>query len=114
MSFLGRKVHGNFQGDVVTDQLDFGQMPKRLPGRRVKHRMKRNWMKLYNKEGVVLRVETVINDREEFRIRRRVRRHGRWPHGAPLQSGGSPGTQALRGAPERRVCAARLYQPRAA
>ena len=77
MAFLGRKVHGNFQGDVVTDQLDFSQMPKRLPGRRVKHRMKRNWMKLYDKEGVVLRVETVINDPEEFRIRRRVRRHGR-------------------------------------
>jgi hypothetical protein len=77
MAFLGRKVHGNFQGDVVTDQVDFSQMPKRLPGRRVKHRMKRNWMKMYNKEGAVLRVETVINDPEEFRIRRRVRRHGR-------------------------------------
>ena len=77
MAFLGRKVHGNFQGDVVTDQIDFGQMPKRLPGRRVKHRMKRNWMKMYNKEGAVLRVETVINDPEEFRIRRRVRRQGR-------------------------------------
>ena len=50
---------------------------KRLPGRRGKHRMKRNWMKLYNTEGAVLRVETVINDPEEFRIRRRVRRHGR-------------------------------------
>ena len=77
MSFLGRKLSGNFLGDVVTDQIDFRQMPKRLPGRRVKHRMKRNWMKMYNKEGAVLRVETVINDPEEFRIRRRVRRHGR-------------------------------------
>jgi hypothetical protein len=77
LSFLGRKMHGNFQGDVVTDQVDFSQMPKRLPGRRVKHRMKRHWLKLYNKEGVVLRVETVINDPTEFRIRRRVRRHGR-------------------------------------
>jgi len=77
LAFLGRKVHGNFQGDVVTDQIDFSQMPKRLPGRRVKHRMKRNWLKMYNKEGAVLRVETVINDPTEFRIRRRVRRHGR-------------------------------------
>jgi hypothetical protein len=77
LSFLGRKVHGNFQGDVVTDQVDFSQMPKRLPGRRVKHRMKQNWLKMYNKAGVVLRVETVINDPTEFRIRRRVRRHGR-------------------------------------
>lgn len=45
MAFLGRKAHGNFQGDVVTDQLDFSQMPGRLPGRRVKRRMKRNWLR---------------------------------------------------------------------
>ena len=56
-------MHGNFQGDVVTDRIDFSQMPKRLPGRRVKHRMKRNSMRLYNKEGVGLRVETVIKYR---------------------------------------------------
>jgi hypothetical protein len=34
-------------------------------------------MKMYKKEGAVLRGETVINAPEEFRIRRRVRRHGR-------------------------------------
>src|SRR4029450_2152664 len=62
MAFLGRKLSGNFLGDVVTDQIDFSQMPKRLPGRRVKHRMKRNWMKMYTKEGEVMRVETRIND----------------------------------------------------
>jgi hypothetical protein len=77
LAFLGRTLSGNFLGGVATDQVDFSQMPKRLPGRRGKHRMKRNWMKLYNKEGVVLRVETVINDPTEFRIRRRVRRDGR-------------------------------------
>jgi hypothetical protein len=77
LAFLGRKLTGNFLGEVVTDQVDFSQMPKRLPGRRVKHRMKRNWMKMYNKEGAVLRVETVLNDPTEFCIRRRVRRHGR-------------------------------------
>jgi hypothetical protein len=37
MAFLGRKLNGNFQGDLVTDQLDFSQLPRRLPGRRVKH-----------------------------------------------------------------------------
>jgi hypothetical protein len=77
MSFLGRKLNGNFQGDLVTDQLDFSKLPRRLPGRRVKHRMKRNWIKMYNKEGSVLRVETVINQPDEFKIRRRVRRNGR-------------------------------------
>jgi hypothetical protein len=77
MTFLGRKLNGNFQGDLVTDQLDFSKLPRRLPGRRVKHRMKRNWIKMYNKEGSALRVETVINQPDEFKIRRRVRRKGR-------------------------------------
>jgi hypothetical protein len=77
MAFLGRKLSGNFLGDLVTDQLDFTQLPKRLPGRRVKHHMKRNWIKMYNKEGSVLRVETIINQPDEFKIRRRVRRQGR-------------------------------------
>ena len=88
MAFLGRKLTGHFLGDVATDQVDFGQLPKRLPGRRVRHRMKRNWMRMYNKEGVVLRGERVINAHEECRIRRRVRRHGRsvmaW---VPLRTG---------------------------
>ena len=60
---------------MVTDQFDHG-FNGRLPGRRVKHRMKRNWIKMYEKAGWILRVETVINDPEEFRVRRRVRRRG--------------------------------------
>ncbi|MFQ5521009.1 MAG: hypothetical protein ACE5FK_06400 [Candidatus Methylomirabilia bacterium] len=76
MSFLGRKWHGKFEGEVVTDQ--WGQALRgRLPGRRVKHRMKQNWLKMYDKAGLVLRVETVINQPEEFRVRRRVHRRGR-------------------------------------
>ncbi len=76
LSVLGRKWHGKFEGEVVTDQFDHG-FNGRLPGRRVKHRMKRNWLKMYEKAGWMLRVETVINDPEEFRVRRRVRRRGR-------------------------------------
>jgi hypothetical protein len=53
MSFLGRKWHGKFEGEVVTDQED---LRGRLPGCRVKHRMKRNWLKMYDKaEWVPLR-----------------------------------------------------------
>ena len=77
MTFLGRKLNGNFQGDLVTDPLDFSQLPRRPPGRRVKHRRKRHWIKMYNKQGSVLRVETVINQPDEFKVRRRVRRQGR-------------------------------------
>ena len=38
--------------------------------------MKCNWIKMYDK-GTVLRVETVINDPEEFRVRKQVRRDGK-------------------------------------
>ena len=76
MGFLGRKLRGQFQGQIVTDllKLDF----QRIPGARIKHRVKENWLKMYDKVGVVLRVETVINSPEEFRVRRRVRRKGQW------------------------------------
>lgn len=65
MRFLGRKLHGNFQGDVTTDR-------KRRPeGRRVKHRMKSNSLKMYN-AAHVLRVETTINNPSEFRVLRTI------------------------------------------
>lgn len=73
MSFLGRKLHGGFQGELVSDLLEC-ELKGRLPGRRVKHRMKGNWIKMYDKFGSILRIETVINQPAEFRVRRRVRR----------------------------------------
>jgi len=72
LKFLGRKLHGNFQGEVLNQcQKD------RQPGARVKHRMKNNWLKMYDKFGQVLRVETVINNPREFKVRRWRMRHGR-------------------------------------
>ncbi len=73
MSFLGRKLTEHFQGDLVTDRFD-PPLRGRIPGCRVKHRMKQNWLEMYNKAGFVLRVETVIHSPEEYRVRRRVRR----------------------------------------
>ena len=61
MRFLGRKLHGNFKGDVTTD------LKKRPEGRRVKHRMKRNSIKMYDKLSV-LRIETTINNPREFKV----------------------------------------------
>ena len=61
MSFLGRKLSGRFQGEVVSDQREVELRGTRVPGRRVKHRMKFNWIKMYDK-GTVLRVETVVNN----------------------------------------------------
>ena len=71
LSFLGRKLNGNFQGEVLTDL-----KKQRYPGARVKHRMKENWLKMYDKFGLILRVETVINNPREFRVRRRRERNG--------------------------------------
>lgn len=73
LTFLGRKLHGNFRGEVLTHT-----QKERHPGARIKHRMKNNWLKMYDKFGQVLRVETVINNPREFKVRRRRKRHGRW------------------------------------
>lgn len=55
---------------------------RRPEGRRLKHRVRQNWLKLYDKWSV-LRVETVINRPSDFRVLRfesdrRGRRCGRW------------------------------------
>ena len=71
MGFLGRKLDGRFQGELVSDLKD------RWYGRRIKHRCKRNWIKMYDKQGLVLRVETVINQPYEFKVRRKGKRDGK-------------------------------------
>ncbi len=71
MTFLGRKLHGRFAGDVGTDY------KTRWPGVRVRHRMKENGIKMYNKHGSVLRIETTINRPGEFKVRRQATRKGR-------------------------------------
>ena len=87
LAFLGRKLHGKFEGEVLTD-LRVQELKGRLRGHRVKHRMKQNWIKMYDKAGLVLRIETVINAPEEFRVRRRVRRRGcRKTEWVPLRKG---------------------------
>ena len=47
MCFLGRKLVGQLQGQIITDVLDLAH--KRIPGVRVKHRVKENWIKMYDK-----------------------------------------------------------------
>jgi len=62
MRFLGHKlpahggVHGQFAGEVVSD------LKQRPEGVRLKHRAGRNTLKMYDKQGSVLRVETTLND----------------------------------------------------
>jgi hypothetical protein len=75
LRFLGRSrssmakgVHGNFEGEVVTD------LKARTEGVRIKHSVNRNSIKMYDKayvkEGAVLRVETTINDARDMKVYR--------------------------------------------
>jgi hypothetical protein len=71
MRFLGRKIPatGNipsaFAGEVVT------RLWKRPEGMRIKHWVGSNHIKLYDKQGCNLRVETTINDPSDFKVLRR-------------------------------------------
>jgi hypothetical protein len=69
LGFLGRKWDRRFDGEVHTHYES-----DRWFGTRIKHRMKSNWLKMYDKFGVILRVETVINSPKEFWVYR-TRRH---------------------------------------
>jgi hypothetical protein len=72
LTFLGRRLHPRFEGEVLTSC-----QKHRWPGARIKHHMKNNWLKMYDKFGLVLRIETVINNPREFRVRRMRTRAGR-------------------------------------
>jgi hypothetical protein len=79
MRFLGRKlpshggVNGHFTGEVVSD------LKVRPEGLRIKHRLNRNSIKMYDKQGSVLRVETTINDTSDLRVYRRKEGDARGP-----------------------------------
>jgi hypothetical protein len=81
LRFLGRKLHGSFRGEITTD------LKRRPEGRRVKHRMKRNALKMYDKASV-LRIETTINNPREFKVLRVVQtRRGRTRRWRPMGKG---------------------------
>ena len=64
MSFFGRKLKNTgfqFKGEITSD------LRKRNQGFRLKHKMKSNQIKMYDK-GYSIRIETTINDPHEFKI----------------------------------------------
>jgi hypothetical protein len=71
MTFLGKDIRATATGDLITNCY------RRRPGARVKHRAKGNWIKMYDKATTVLRIETVINDPYQFKVRRRGTKEGR-------------------------------------
>ena len=72
MRFLGKKtprhggVHGCFAGEAVSD------VGRRADHVRIKHRVGGNWIKMYDKHGSVLRVETTLNDVRGMKVFRRA------------------------------------------
>jgi hypothetical protein len=68
MRFLGRKTpvtpgkYGNFAAEVISD------LRTRAEGVRIKHRINRNSLKMYDKGGSVLRIETTINEPRDMKV----------------------------------------------
>ncbi len=65
-TFLGRKLHAAYQDEMGNN------FNTRIEGTCIKHRMGKVAIKMYDKFGIVLRVETVANDVSFFKHRRRV------------------------------------------
>ncbi len=71
LRFLGRRVpaqggvHAKFAGEVVSD------LRQRPEGLRIKHRVNANSIKMYDKQGSVLRIETTLNNPRDLRVFRR-------------------------------------------
>jgi hypothetical protein len=84
MRFLGQRVplHGNCHRndcrEIVSD------VKHRPEGIRIKHRLQNNSVKMYNKQGSVLRVEATLNNVRELKTPRRVQGKVVW---RPMRKG---------------------------
>jgi hypothetical protein len=65
-SFLGQKLHGNYQGEMGN------RFNTRILGTRIKHQMGAISLKMYDKFGLILRIETTTNDVSQFKCFRKV------------------------------------------
>ncbi len=82
LRFLGRRTNTRFNGEVQSS------LQRRIEGIRVKHWIEENSIKMYDKQGSVLRIETTINNPRRFKVRRRTTRHGQRVMGwLPLRKG---------------------------
>ncbi len=66
-TFLGRKLHGNYQDEMGN------RFNRRWLGTRLKHQMGPVTLKLYDKFSLVLRIEVTVNDVSFFDQRREVK-----------------------------------------
>jgi hypothetical protein len=65
-TFLGRKLHGNYQDEMGN------RFNKRWLGSRIKHQMGPISIKMYDKFNIVLRIETTVNNVSFFKQYRQV------------------------------------------
>lgn len=65
-TFLGRKMTGAYQGELGND------LSTRIEGTRIKHHMGKSSIKMYDKLGRILRIETTTNDVGFFKHHRMV------------------------------------------
>lgn len=64
--FLGKRLDARYQGELG------GQFSTRIEGHSIRHYMGKNGIKMYDKFGRILRIETFSNDISFFKHRRRV------------------------------------------
>jgi hypothetical protein len=82
MRFLGKKADGRFLGQVVSD------FKNRAEGVRIKHRVRENSVKMYDKAGSILRCEVTINNPTRFKVFRPSRDDPRGPSSwRPMRKG---------------------------
>jgi hypothetical protein len=65
-TFLGRKLHGKYQGETGNNY------NVRIEGTRIKHHMGKVSIKMYDKHKKILRIETTVNDVSFFKHYRTV------------------------------------------
>lgn len=65
-TFFGKKLHGNYQGEMGNN------FNTRIEGTRVKHSMGPVSVKMYDKHGLVLRIESTVNNVSFFKHYRKV------------------------------------------
>ncbi|NVM56327.1 MAG: MarR family transcriptional regulator [Candidatus Helarchaeota archaeon] len=65
-TFLGRKLHPNYQDEMGNT------FSTRIEGTRIKHTMGKASIKMYDKFGLILRIETTVNDVSFFKHYRTV------------------------------------------
>ncbi len=65
-TFLGHKLNGHYQGEVGNDS------HTRIEGTRIRHHMGPAALKMYDKPGLTLRIETTANNVSFFKHHRTV------------------------------------------